>query len=111
MAGTTTFGPAYDERVDGARVRRQMQDIRDYMVYLSNYSEPFAWRTLAEISKALAYPEASVSAQLRHLRKEQFGGYRMEKRRRTKRTWEYAVFLPEPKGQIEMFQQAVGLEP
>ena len=100
----STFGPSYDERVDGARVRRQMEDIRDYMVYLSNYSEPFAWRTLAEISKALDYPEASVSAQLRHLRKERFGAYQVDKRRRTSGTWEYRVLPPPPPGQIGLFE-------
>jgi hypothetical protein len=57
-----------------------------------------AWRTLAEIARATRYPEASVSAQLRHLRKSRFGGYRVRKRlRRGERefqhgpTWEYRV--------------------
>jgi len=41
------------------------------------------WRTLREISQALKFPEASVSAQLRHLRKRKNGSYRVSKQR----TW------------------------
>jgi len=33
------------------------------------------WRTLGEISRATGDPEASVSAQLRHLRKQRFGSH------------------------------------
>ena len=38
-----------------------------------------AWRTLDEIALATRDPPASVSAQLRHLRKPRFGGYRVDK--------------------------------
>jgi len=41
-----------------------------------------AWLTLYEIAKATEFGEASISAQLRHLRKKEHGGYRVEKRRR-----------------------------
>jgi hypothetical protein len=37
------------------------------------------WRTLREISNATGDPEASISAQLRHLRKPKFGSYDVEK--------------------------------
>ncbi len=37
------------------------------------------WRTLQEISNAAFAPPASVSAQLRHLRKKRFGGHTVEK--------------------------------
>jgi hypothetical protein len=40
------------------------------------------WLTLGEIAAATEYGEASISAQLRHLRKAHHGGYRVEKRRR-----------------------------
>jgi hypothetical protein len=39
-----------------------------------------AWRGLGEIARATGDPEASVSAQLRHLRKERWGGHTVEKR-------------------------------
>jgi hypothetical protein len=37
------------------------------------------WRTLSEISQITGDPEASISAQLRHLRKPRFGGYEVER--------------------------------
>lgn len=37
------------------------------------------WRTLAEIAAATGDPPASVSAQLRHLRKDRFGGHDVRK--------------------------------
>jgi hypothetical protein len=85
----TTFGPDFNERIDGARVRQQMWEVRSWML------KQTTWKTLHEISGTLNYPEASVSAQLRHLRKESFGGYQVLKRRRDgKGTWEYRVLRP-----------------
>lgn len=40
------------------------------------------WRTLGEIEAITKDPQASISAQLRHLRKERFGGFIVNKRRR-----------------------------
>ena len=70
-----------------------------------------SWLTLAEIAEATEFAEASISAQLRHLRKAHHGGYHVEKRRRqsvrgaatmrkirdTRRgpmIWEYRVLPP-----------------
>ena len=54
------------------------------------------WKTLVEIHRALEFPESSISAQLRHLRKTQFGSFQVQKRRRngSKGTWEYRIFPP-----------------
>jgi hypothetical protein len=41
-----------------------------------------AWRTLREISDASGAPESSVSARLRDLRKDKFGGHTVERRHR-----------------------------
>ena len=50
------------------------------------------WRTLAEIEETTGYPQASISAQLRHLRKLRFGGHVVDKRRRNDgNQWDYAV--------------------
>lgn len=38
------------------------------------------WLTLRELATMTGYGEASISAQLRHLRKPEFGGFRVEKR-------------------------------
>jgi hypothetical protein len=37
------------------------------------------WRTLAEISELTGDPPASISAQLRHLRKARFGAHEVRK--------------------------------
>lgn len=90
----STFGPAFDEERDGARIRGQMLRIRDLMA-------DGVWRTLAEIEEATRFPQASISAQLRHLAKNKFGSHVKEKRRRkgTRATWEYRLLLPKPKEQ------------
>jgi len=54
---------------------------------------------LSEIAAAAGDPEASVSAQLRHLRKPRFGSYVVEKRPRGDRSaglFEYRVSRPRP---------------
>jgi DNA-binding transcriptional regulator GbsR (MarR family) len=57
----------------------QIEVIRDLMLDARMHG---AWMTLAEIAEATQYGEASISAQLRHLRKPQHGHYVVEKRRR-----------------------------
>ena len=85
---TTTYGPAYDESKDGKRIKKQHEVIRDFLL------QHRSWFTLAELRGLLQYPEASISAQLRHLRKPKFGSYRVEKQRRHGGTWEYKLFPP-----------------
>ena len=70
------------------------------------------WMTLEELSHKTRYPEASISAQLRHLRKPHYGGYVVEKRRRLwaettrpsahEKVWEYQMRY----GQWEVAQEA-----
>lgn len=58
------------------------------------------WRTLSEIAAASGDPEASISARLRDLRKEKFGKYVVERRRRGEEKrglHEYRVLPPLPK--------------
>ena len=59
--------------------RRQRDVLRDVML---SATECDAWLTLDELAKLTQYPPASISAQLRHLRKPQFGGFAVEKRPR-----------------------------
>lgn len=83
----STFGPAYDQDLDGERILDQMTRIRETML-------DGVWRTLPEINELTGDPPASISAQLRHLRKERFGSYLVEKRRRgegKRGLWEYRV--------------------
>ena len=96
MKGTGTFGPAYDEERDGARLARQHEVIRDLML-------DGEWRTLAYIASRTGFPEASVSAQLRHLRKPRFGSYRVDKRHVGGGLYEYQLLSPLSQGQALLF--------
>ncbi len=60
--------------------RRQRDVLCDVML---SARECETWLTLDELAKLTHYPPASISAQLRHLRKPQFGGFVVRKRQRT----------------------------
>lgn len=60
--------------------RRRQRDVL-CMVLLSA-GHLGAWLTLDELAHLTHYPQASISAQLRHLRKPQFGGFEVRKRQR-----------------------------
>ena len=83
----------------GARAQTQIEVIRDVMISAAECARGSkggsgGWLTLGEIAELTAYSEASVSAQLRNLRKPKFGGYVVEKRRRRYRgagQWEYRM--------------------
>lgn len=49
------------------------------------------WRTLHEIAELCGDPEASISAQLRHLRKPRFGMFTVEKEYRGSGLYAYRV--------------------
>jgi hypothetical protein len=83
---TRTMGPAYHPALDRERLQGQMRRVYRLMA-------DGRWRTLAEIAEATGDPQASVSAQLRHLRKPRFGGHRVDKRRRSGGLWEYRLIL------------------
>lgn len=82
-------GSDYNPKIDGARLLKQHEVIRDLML-------DGCARTLGEIAEATDYPEASISAQLRHLRKPKFGGYTVTKKRREPWSglFEYQVLAP-----------------
>jgi hypothetical protein len=108
----STYGPAFFEMSDHERILTQLEVIRDVLLSAAECTEAFAlrpyrllwdpaqlardsgWMTLRELAELTCYGEASISAQLRHLRKPQFGGYVVEKRRRgfgRHGTWEYRI--------------------
>ena len=68
-------GATYDPDFDHARLTSQLDRVRTLM-------QDGQWRTLREIADKVGDPEASVSARLRDLRKEKFGAWRVERRRR-----------------------------
>jgi hypothetical protein len=93
-----TYGPVFDKQRDGPRLRHQHEKILHFMISQSG------WTTLSEIRDALSYPESSISAQLRHLRKPKFGRYVVEKRRRHNGgLWEYRVLPPKEPEALSLF--------
>lgn len=78
----------------GRSRRTQREVIRDVMLLAEKCG---AWLTLREIAALTRYGEASISAQLRHLRKPLCGGYAVEKQRRGDPgdgVWEYQLWRP-----------------
>lgn len=79
-------------------VRRQREVIRDVMLSAGQCA---TWLTLEELARLTHYPPASISAQLRHLRKPRFGAFAVVKRCRRVNPamrgdgfgtlWEYSV--------------------
>ena len=76
----------------------QREVICDVMLSAAQRS---AWLTLRELARLTKYGEASISAQLRHLRKPRYGAFVVEKRPRDGETsaclvhaspvWEYQI--------------------
>jgi hypothetical protein len=64
---------------DARRLRSQREIIRDVMISAADCE---TWLTLGELRALTRYGEASISAQLRHLRKAENGGYDVIKRHR-----------------------------
>jgi len=86
----TFYGPAFDPALDEERLNDQI--LRVYRCMNDSL-----WRTLGEISESTGAPEASVSAQLRNLRKVEYGSFVVERRRRglaTTGLWEYQLRPP-----------------
>jgi hypothetical protein len=80
-------GPAYDPDKDRVRLAGQIQ--RVYAALAAG-----GWWTLNELAQATGDPPASISAQIRHLRKSRFGSHRIDKRRRGSESaglWEYRM--------------------
>ena len=71
-------GPVYEREHDNSRLSKQH-------VAIFNLMSDAKWRTLKEISAILGYPESSISAQLRHLRKPRFGSHTVNKEIRGER--------------------------
>ena len=67
------------EEVQHDPERKQRDVLRDVMLSAGQCG---TWLTLRELALLTSYGEASISAQLRHLRKAAFGGFVVEKRRR-----------------------------
>ena len=88
LAGYARFeGPCYNPAYDQNRLTGQL--LRVYEALSMGL-----WFTLDEIACMTCDPQASVSAQIRHLRKKRFGSHIIEKRHRGDRSmglWEYKL--------------------
>ncbi len=79
-------------------LKTQREILQEVLLCAARYD---VWMTLEELAHKTRYPEASISAQLRHLRKAQHGGFVVEKRRRLwaetmrpsahEKVWEYQM--------------------
>jgi hypothetical protein len=63
-----------------AIMRRRQRDVLCDVMLSARQCE--TWLTLDELAKLTHYPPASISAQLRHLRKPEYGGFVVEKQPR-----------------------------
>ena len=81
-------GPAVLTHADFVRMGKQRAAVLAYMA-------AGAWWTLAALSDATGYPEASVSARLRDFRKPKHGAHTVERKREGpgRGTWVYRVVL------------------
>lgn len=79
-------GATYESQADGCRLSAQLNFTRALLI--ANVGRYFS---LSELSTQLGYPEASISARLRDLRKAKHGAYTIHRRRRTAGTHEYAM--------------------
>lgn len=66
-------GPSYVPARDDQRLTAQFNRVMNVMA-------DHEWHTLRGINTVTHDPEASISAQLRHARKDRFGGYIIERR-------------------------------
>ena len=72
--------------------RKQRETLLTVLRLAAGYEQ---WLTLAELAASTRFPPTSISAQLRHLRKLEYGGWVVEKRRREwareEVVWEYRL--------------------
>jgi hypothetical protein len=87
-------GDDYVPERDDARLTGQLKRIFDVM-------SDWKWHTLRDISVRTNDPEASISAQLRHLRKKRFGAYTLDREYIQSGLYRYRVADPEEPGVAE----------
>lgn len=90
-------GDTFDAQEDGSRLTRQLYKIRHIMARGQ-------WHTLAQLESLTGYPQASISARLRDLRKERHGAWDIQRRRvpGMPGVHEYRALMPDSDGQMGM---------
>ncbi len=86
-------GADYNPALDDDRLNKQIGRVYEAM-------KDGQWRTLAELEAITKDPQASISAQIRHLRKARFGSYKTERERCGESgTWRYRLNTEQTKEQ------------
>jgi hypothetical protein len=80
-------GETFEEPRDGNRLRAQLGRVKRIMLDGN-------WHTLAELSIQTGDPQASISARIRDLRKQKFGGYLVEREYVSSGLWRYRLLVP-----------------
>jgi len=88
-------GSDYDHKRDSERLTNQYQRVFFLM-------QDGHWRTLRHIADSTGDPESSVSAQLRHMRKERFGNHTVEKKHEGEGLYLYRVLVQEKQAVMEL---------
>lgn len=87
MIVTSRFnGPDYKHERDSARLTNQHNDIFNLMA-------DGEFRTLSQIAALTGHHESSISAQLRHMRKERFGSHTVNRRHILNGLFEYQLIV------------------
>lgn len=81
-------GVTYDHTRDSARLGDQMAAVLSVMA-------DGKWRTLSAIASETNAPEASISARLRDLRKERFGGHTVNREFVRRGLFQYQLLVSE----------------
>jgi biotin operon repressor len=85
LVGDTLFdGITYDAARDEVRLSRQLQNVKQIL-------SDNRWHTLSEISQRIGGSEAGISARIRDLKKEKFGGHKIEKNHIANGLWRYRL--------------------
>mgnify|MGYP003656898032 CR=1 FL=1 len=91
-------GSNYDAKNDKRRLTGQILRIFEAI-------KDSGWYTLDEIHIITRDPHASISAQLRNLRKDRFGAHTVDKRSRNDRSiglWEYKLIVSDGSNQLDL---------
>ena len=79
-------GETFEKNLDGTRLTTQLERVEIIMFSVG-------WITLAELAQRTGGSQAGVSARLRDLRKPEFGGYTVVRRRAGGGLFEYRIGL------------------
>ena len=92
-------GETYEREKDHHRLTRQLDRVSAVLT-------DGCWHSLSDLSERTGDPEGSISARLRDLRKEKFGGHDVKRDRRGN-TWFYRLEISRPveaDGQARLFR-------